>query len=65
MDLDRGLLKSARLFYRTGVRLVSRKGVAALYVGVTPRLMQQVPGAVICWSVIEAFKRAMEPHTQR
>lgn len=59
----RGLLGSAALFVKSGRRIVSRKGLAGLYVGVTPRLLQQVPSAMVCWWAIAAFKRFMEPHT--
>ncbi|KXZ54726.1 hypothetical protein GPECTOR_4g794 [Gonium pectorale] len=59
----RGLLGSAKLFVKSGRRIVARKGLAGLYVGVTPRLLQQVPSAMVCWAAIAAFKRAMEPHT--
>ncbi|GLC69728.1 hypothetical protein PLESTF_000873400 [Pleodorina starrii] len=59
----RGLLGSASLFVKSGRRIMARKGLAGLYVGVTPRLLQQVPSAMVCWWSIAAFKRFMEPHT--
>ncbi|GFR50429.1 hypothetical protein Agub_g12649 [Astrephomene gubernaculifera] len=59
----RGLLGSARLFVQSGQRIVCRKGLSGLYVGVTPRLLQQVPSAMVCWWSIAAFKRFMQPHT--
>ncbi|KAG2442226.1 hypothetical protein HYH02_009710 [Chlamydomonas schloesseri] len=59
----RGFLGSAALFVKTGRRIAARKGLAGLYVGVTPRLFQQVPSAMVCWWSIAAFKRWMEPYT--
>ncbi|GIL53451.1 hypothetical protein Vafri_9052 [Volvox africanus] len=59
----RGLLGSAALFFKSGRRIMTRKGLGGLYVGVTPRLLQQVPSAMVCWWSIAAFKRFMEPHT--
>ncbi|KAG2491952.1 hypothetical protein HYH03_009684 [Edaphochlamys debaryana] len=59
----RGLLGSAALFIKSGRRILARKGPAGLYVGVTPRLFQQVPSAMVCWVTIAAFKRWAEPWT--
>ncbi|KAG2434716.1 hypothetical protein HXX76_007606 [Chlamydomonas incerta] len=59
----RGFLGSAKLFVKTGRRIAARKGLAGLYVGVTPRLFQQVPSAMVCWWSIAAFKRWMAPYT--
>ncbi|EFJ47173.1 hypothetical protein VOLCADRAFT_105233 [Volvox carteri f. nagariensis] len=59
----RGVLGSAALFVKSGRRIVARKGLGGLYVGVTPRLLQQVPSAMVCWWSIAAFKRIMEPYT--
>lgn len=59
-----GIIKSAGLFLATGKQMVANKGWGSLYVGVVPRLLQQVPSAMLCWWSIEAFKRAVEPHVQ-
>ncbi|GLI67172.1 hypothetical protein VaNZ11_011385 [Volvox africanus] len=59
----RGFLGSAAMFFKSGRRIMTRKGLGGLYVGVTPRLLQQVPSAMVCWWSIAAFKRFMEPHT--
>lgn len=59
----RGLAGSARVFVATGKALVERRGLGALYVGLTPRLLQQVPSAMACWWTVEACKRALAPYT--
>lgn len=59
----KGLLGSAKLFLLTGQQLVARKGVASLYYGVTPRLLQQVPAAMIGWWTVHAIARTLEPWT--
>lgn len=59
-----GVLKSARLFLATGQQMVAKNGWKCLYVGVVPRLLQQVPSAMLCWWSIEACKRVAEPHVQ-
>lgn len=59
----KGIISSASLFINTGQKLVRRGGFGALYLGVTPRLIQQVPSAMVCWWSIEALSRALEPHT--
>lgn len=59
----RGVLASAALFVKSGRRIMARKGLGGLYMGATPRLLQQVPSAMVCWWSIAAFKRFMKPHT--
>lgn len=59
----KGLLGSASLFWRTGQKMVTQCGLGCLYVGVTPRLLQQVPSAMLCWWSIEAVKRMLKPYT--
>lgn len=59
----KGLLGSAKLFLRTGQQLVSRKGVGSLYYGVAPRLLQQVPSAMVGWWAVHAVARSLEPWT--
>lgn len=37
------------LFCRTGIQMVKARGPGALFVGVVPRLVQQVPSSTLCW----------------
>jgi hypothetical protein len=58
-----GVWGQTRAFMATGVQLVRRAGPGALFVGVVPRLVQQVPSSTICWWSIEACKNALAPWT--
>ncbi|GAX73771.1 hypothetical protein CEUSTIGMA_g1222.t1 [Chlamydomonas eustigma] len=51
------------LFLATGRTLVQQGGLAALFVGVIPRLLQQVPSSTICWYSVEACQKALQPYT--
>lgn len=59
----KGLRGSAALFVRTGADMVRRGGVGALYYGVVPRLLQQVPASTVGWYVIHTVQRLLEPYT--
>ncbi|GFR49742.1 hypothetical protein Agub_g11899 [Astrephomene gubernaculifera] len=50
-------------FLRTGVWMVQARGPGALWVGVLPRLAQQVPSCTICWWAVEACQQALKPYT--
>lgn len=50
-------------FFRTGSRMVAQHGPGALWVGVVPRLAQQVPSCTICWWAVEACQQALKPWT--
>ncbi|KAG1679403.1 hypothetical protein FOA52_007694 [Chlamydomonas sp. UWO 241] len=50
-------------FFATGRQMVARGGVQALYLGVVPRLLQQVPSSTICWYSVEACQRFLAPYT--
>ncbi|KXZ43612.1 hypothetical protein GPECTOR_85g342 [Gonium pectorale] len=50
-------------FFKTGVRMVANRGPGALWVGVLPRLAQQVPSCTICWWAVEACQQALKPWT--
>jgi solute carrier family 25 S-adenosylmethionine transporter 26 len=62
--LSPGVWGQARAFAATGAALVRRAGPGALFVGVVPRLVQQVPSSTICWWSIEACKGALAPWTE-
>lgn len=55
-----GMLGSVGAFWATGRDMVARKGPGALYVGLLPRLMHQVPGAMVCWWAIEGCHRHLQ-----
>jgi solute carrier family 25 S-adenosylmethionine transporter 26 len=55
-----GLWANTVLFANTGRQLVAQKGWQAMFVGLSPRLAQQVPGAMVCWWAIEACRRTLE-----
>eukprot|EP00198_Chlamydomonas_reinhardtii_P001375 XP_001690711.1 predicted protein [Chlamydomonas reinhardtii] len=47
-----------RAFFATGSRMVAQHGAGALWVGVVPRLAQQVPSCTICWHAHSNYVRA-------
>ncbi len=51
------------LFWATGYRMVRRRGLGALYCGMTPRLAQQVPSSTICWWAVQQTQKVLEPFT--
>jgi hypothetical protein len=51
-------------FVATGRRMVALGGPGALFVGLAPRLIQQVPSTTICWWAIERCRNALEPYTK-
>jgi hypothetical protein len=55
-----GLWANTALFAQTGRQLVQQKGWGSMFVGLSPRLAQQVPGAMVCWWAIEACRRLLE-----
>jgi solute carrier family 25 S-adenosylmethionine transporter 26 len=59
-----GILGEARAFASVGARMVAQHGPSALFVGMLPRLAQQVPSSTICWLVIEQCRNALEPFTK-
>ncbi len=50
-----GVRGQLALFLGTGMRMVKRRGLGALYVGMIPRLVQQVPSSTICWYVFASI----------
>jgi hypothetical protein len=51
-------------FLTVGSKLVAAGGPGALFVGMVPRLVQQVPSTTICWWAIEQCRGALEPYTK-
>ncbi|KAF8066349.1 SAMC1 [Scenedesmus sp. PABB004] len=51
-------------FWATGGKLVARGGAGALFIGLAPRLVQQVPSTTICWWAIERSRQLLEPFTK-
>eukprot|EP00879_Flechtneria_rotunda_P026180 GHRR01027898.1.p2 GENE.GHRR01027898.1~~GHRR01027898.1.p2 ORF type:complete len:127 (+),score=15.81 GHRR01027898.1:414-794(+) len=54
-----GSVGSTGAFLLTGKALVRKNGPGALFVGLCPRLAHQVPGAMVCWWVIETCHRCL------
>jgi hypothetical protein len=50
--------------WATGSRMVAKNGPGALFVGLMPRLVQQVPSTTICWWAIEQCRDLLEPYTK-
>ncbi|GLC60541.1 hypothetical protein PLESTB_001624900 [Pleodorina starrii] len=50
-------------FFKTGAWMVAKRGPGALWVGLVPRLAQQVPSCTICWWAVEACQQALKPIT--
>jgi hypothetical protein len=44
--------------------MVAAGGPGALFVGLVPRLVQQVPSTTICWWAIEQARDMLEPFTK-
>lgn len=59
----KSMQNGALAFFMTGQQMVQRGGLKALYVGLAPRLCQQVPGAMVCWWAIENCSRSLQPYT--
>jgi len=56
----KGFTSSARMFAATGRRMLRDGGAKALYVGVVPRLLQQVPSSMLCWYTIHTVERLLQ-----
>lgn len=59
-----GALGELAAFASMGRQMVAAQGPAALFAGMAPRLMQQVPSSTICWLVIEQCRALLEPYTK-
>lgn len=59
-----GLGGQVAAFWQTGAKMVAVGGPGALFVGMVPRLVQQVPSTTICWWAIERCRDALEPYTK-
>lgn len=52
----------AAMFWRVGLTMVRLRGLGALFVGIVPRLIQQVPSSTICWWSVEQTQKALAPY---
>ncbi|KIY95208.1 hypothetical protein MNEG_12754 [Monoraphidium neglectum] len=59
-----GVWGEAVAFASTGASMVRANGPGSLFVGLAPRLVQQVPSSTICWYVIEQCRELLEPYTK-
>lgn len=50
-----------RDFATLGKTFVRERGLKSLFIGLTPRLVQQVPGSACCWWGISQCQKALEP----
>ena len=57
-----GLACSARAFVQTGRQLAAAGGLQALFTGVAPRLLQNVPSCMVYWAAVEGTRRFMLRH---
>ncbi len=48
-----GVAAQAAAFWATGRVMVAAGGPGALFVGLLPRLAQQVPSSTVCWWAVE------------
>lgn len=53
------LLHSATEFFATGRQLMAKGGLRALFVGVTPRLLQTMPSTMVYWFAVENTRRTL------
>ncbi|GIL80177.1 hypothetical protein Vretifemale_9357 [Volvox reticuliferus] len=58
-----GAMGQVVAFFKTGAWMVAKRGPGALWVGLLPRLAQQVPSCTICWWAVEACQQALKPIT--
>ncbi len=59
------MIGGLKLIATTGKQMVQQGGVGALFYGLTPRLLYQVPSAMVGWYVIHSVQRLLAPYTVR
>lgn len=59
-----GALGELAAFVATGRAMVAARGPGSLFIGLGPRLLQQVPSSTLCWVVIERCRALLEPYTR-
>lgn len=63
--MNQGMKEQVVFFFRTGANMVKRRGPGALFVGMVPRLLQQVPSSTICWWSVEQCQKALAVYTDK
>ena len=58
-----GLLRGSAAFFRTGRQMLAERGIRSMFVGLTPRLLENVPSTMFYWVLVAALRRALEPFT--
>lgn len=53
-------LGQVKEFVKVGRHLVRTTGWKSLFLGVTPRLVQQVPGSALCWWGVQSVDKLLE-----
>jgi hypothetical protein len=64
MAVGPGVAGQVAAFAATARALVAAQGPGALFVGMVPRLVQQVPSTTVCWWAIEQCRKVLEPYTK-
>lgn len=58
-----GLLKGSLAFFKTGKTMWVEKGAGSMFIGMTPRLLENVPSTMFYWVLVAALRRALKPWT--
>ncbi len=58
-----GLLKGSLAFFKTGRTMWVEKGAGSMFIGMTPRLLENVPSTMFYWVLVAALRRALKPWT--
>ena len=58
-----GLLKGSVAFFKTGRVMWATKGPRSMFIGMTPRLLENVPSTMFYWVLVAALRRALKPWT--
>ena len=58
-----GLLRGSAAFFRTGRTMWADKGARSMFIGMTPRLLENVPSTMFYWVLVAALRRALKPWT--
>ena len=58
-----GLLRGSAAFVRTGRVMLAERGLRSMFVGVAPRLLENVPSTMFYWVLVAALRRSLQPFT--
>lgn len=60
-----GLINGSVTFFTTGRQMLADTGLRSMFVGLTPRLLENVPSTMFYWVLVAALRRTLEPFTLR